>query len=165
MPGPKDATTLVWIDVGPNGKIQNATIYKSSANMMLDRGALEAARSSSYVPMTVDCQPTKGLIFFATDFTNPPEALVLTTDDIVRVQGQADVAILQRLQSATSKPIAEVLVFYSPGPPDFKTVRRFTQLYQSSGDKELDKLALDAADKQPFAKGIHLVVMTYAPVK
>ncbi len=60
---------LVQVTIGPTGNLVDASVYKSSGNMAIDRAAVRAARQSQYAPKLVNCQPTTGTYIFHADFT------------------------------------------------------------------------------------------------
>lgn len=53
------AQPMVMVEVllGPDGKVQQATINRSSGSAVLDSAAITAAKATTYTPKVVDCQP------------------------------------------------------------------------------------------------------------
>jgi TonB family protein len=68
--GPFHATVSVL--VGPDGKVEKATIVKPSGNFQFDMASLVAARQSTYTPKSVGCTPVEGTVLFNTSFVPPP---------------------------------------------------------------------------------------------
>jgi len=68
--GPFSATVSVL--VGPDGKVEKATIVKSSGNFQFDMASVLAAKRSTYTPKRIDCTPVEGTVLFNTSFTPPP---------------------------------------------------------------------------------------------
>lgn len=66
-------SVVVRIVVGPDGKVKEATIYKSSGNMTLDYAALQAARASTYKPKVIQCKPVSGVYQFPFSFVSPSQ--------------------------------------------------------------------------------------------
>lgn len=62
--GPFSATVSVL--VGPDGKVERATILKSSNNFQFDMASVVAAKHSTYTPKKVDCIPVEGTVLFNT---------------------------------------------------------------------------------------------------
>ena len=48
-------SVLVRVTVGADGRVEAATIYKSSGNMAIDRASIRAAQQTLYSPKVVDC--------------------------------------------------------------------------------------------------------------
>jgi protein TonB len=72
---PSDGQPLyaaVSVLIGPDGKIEKATIYKSSGNLGFDTASIRAARQSVFKPKVVNCQPVEGTAFFLTSLTPGP---------------------------------------------------------------------------------------------
>lgn len=67
--GPFHASVLVL--VGPDGKVEKATISQSSGNFQFDLASVLAAKRSTYTPKRVDCEPVEGTVLFNTSFTPP----------------------------------------------------------------------------------------------
>jgi TonB family protein len=69
---PEDGQPLyatVTVIVAANGKVEKATILKSSGNVSFDLASLRAARQSEYKPKMVNCEPVEGPIVFKTSLT------------------------------------------------------------------------------------------------
>ena len=47
--------------IGPDGSVQEATIYRSSGSTALDNAAVTAAKAATYSPKVVNCQPVAGV--------------------------------------------------------------------------------------------------------
>jgi TonB family protein len=62
-------TTLVKVDLEPNGSIRDASVAKSSGAPFLDTAAVAAAKASSFSPEIHDCTPVAGSYIFQVDFT------------------------------------------------------------------------------------------------
>lgn len=73
---PKGVLTyaVVTVTVGPEGVVQKAVMYKSTATPDGDKEALRVARESTYTPKVVDCKPTTGVYRFRVDFAANPSA-------------------------------------------------------------------------------------------
>jgi TonB family protein len=61
-------STLIEVDVAPNGALKSARVYKSSGNRDADLAALKAARASMYSPKVVNCHPIEARYLFRADF-------------------------------------------------------------------------------------------------
>jgi TonB family protein len=73
-------TVLAEVTVGPDGKPQDVSIYKSSGNGAIDREALRAAQASTYSPKVINCKPVIGQFLFRAEFNpgpNPADSMHL----------------------------------------------------------------------------------------
>ncbi|HLY02903.1 MAG TPA: TonB family protein [Candidatus Cybelea sp.] len=61
----------VSVLVGPDGKVEKATIVKPSGNFQFDMASVTAAKHSTYTPKKVDCMPVEGTVLFNTSFVPP----------------------------------------------------------------------------------------------
>ena len=68
--GPLNANVLVLIS--PEGKVEKATLAKSSGNLEFDWASVVAARRSAYKPKIVDCKPVEGTFIFKTSLAPYP---------------------------------------------------------------------------------------------
>jgi TonB family protein len=68
--GPFYATVSVL--VGPDGKLEKATIVKPSGSVQFDMASVSAAKRSTYTPKKVDCTPAEGTVLFNTSFVPSP---------------------------------------------------------------------------------------------
>ncbi|MBV8530327.1 MAG: energy transducer TonB [Candidatus Eremiobacteraeota bacterium] len=71
----------VAVLVGPDGKVEKTSIYKSSGDLSFDMASIRAARESTYKAKIVDCHPVEGIVYFKTLIvagTPPPQALAAT---------------------------------------------------------------------------------------
>jgi TonB family protein len=50
-------TVYVRVTIGTDGRVEAASIYKSSQNMAIDRAAIRAAQQTIYSPKIVGCLP------------------------------------------------------------------------------------------------------------
>jgi TonB family protein len=74
-PGERGAlAATVVVTVGPDGKVEKASIFKSSGDFSFDMASIRAAKSSTYTPELVDCKPIEGTYLFKTSLTpgGPP---------------------------------------------------------------------------------------------
>jgi TonB family protein len=62
-------TTLVKVELEPNGSIRDASVAKSSGAPILDMAAVAAAKASTFSPEIRDCAPVAGSYLFQVDFT------------------------------------------------------------------------------------------------
>jgi protein TonB len=62
------ATAAVAVTIDPNGRVTDAHIYRSTSDMRLDRAALIAARTTTYAPALINCEPAGGTYLFRADF-------------------------------------------------------------------------------------------------
>lgn len=67
MPKQKVSVEVV-VAVNVNGKVTNATVYKSSGNAAIDNAVLTAAKKSRYSPKMVNCVAVRGTFLFKADF-------------------------------------------------------------------------------------------------
>jgi|GEM_PF-3945238 len=67
---PLYATVLVLISA--DGKVEKASIYKSSGDLQFDMASIRAAKSSSYKPKLADCKAVEGTFLFKTSLTPNP---------------------------------------------------------------------------------------------
>lgn len=63
-----EVQVAVQVTIGPSGNLMDAKIAQSSNNMAIDQAALSAARSSTYAPKIVNCQPVVGTYLFRVTF-------------------------------------------------------------------------------------------------
>jgi TonB family protein len=59
----------VSVLVGPDGRVEKATIYRSSGYLQFDIASIRAAKSSRYKPKLIDCKPVEGTVLFKTSLT------------------------------------------------------------------------------------------------
>jgi protein TonB len=62
-------TALVKVTLSATGSVTDVSINKSAGNAALDKAAMDAAKSTQYVPETDNCVPTAGSYLFQADFT------------------------------------------------------------------------------------------------
>jgi len=61
-------TTVVQIDLLADGKLQKASVLRSSGNPMLDRAALDAAKMAEFRAERRDCAPVAGSYAYVVSF-------------------------------------------------------------------------------------------------
>jgi hypothetical protein len=66
--GITSATVAVEVFIGPNGHVDDASLYYPSGNRALDTSALNAAEGSTYAGGTALCQPSSGSYLFVVTF-------------------------------------------------------------------------------------------------
>ena len=54
-------SAVIRILVGPDGKVQDTRLIKSTGNLTLDVAAMRAARASTFNPKEIDCRPVSGV--------------------------------------------------------------------------------------------------------
>jgi TonB family protein len=59
----------VSVVVGADGRVEKASINKSSGHLQFDMASVRAAKSSTYKPKMVNCQPVEATVLFKTSFT------------------------------------------------------------------------------------------------
>jgi TonB family protein len=64
------ATVLVLI--GPDGKVEKASLYQPSGNLQFDMASIRAAKKSTFKPKLIDCKPVEGTFLFKTSLTPRP---------------------------------------------------------------------------------------------
>jgi TonB family protein len=62
----------VRILVGPDGSVQEASIYTTSGSAALDSAAIATAKASTFTPKVIYCKPVSGVYQFPVDFTTEP---------------------------------------------------------------------------------------------
>ncbi len=63
-------TTEVEVHLSASGAVLDASVYRSSGSMLLDRAAIGAARASSYSPEQRACRNIPGSYLFSAQFDN-----------------------------------------------------------------------------------------------
>ena len=61
-------TSDVRVDLDATGRLERASLYRSSGNASLDRAALAAARNETYAPEVRDCSRVGGAYVLEVDF-------------------------------------------------------------------------------------------------
>lgn len=61
-------TAVVRVLIGPDGQVQEASIWRTSEDDNLDKKAIAAASASKYAPKIVHCVPTPGVYLFTAPF-------------------------------------------------------------------------------------------------
>jgi protein TonB len=62
-------TALIKVTLSAEGSVTDVSVNKSAGNAALDKAAMDAAKSTSYVAETTNCVPTAGSYLFQADFT------------------------------------------------------------------------------------------------
>src|SRR5579863_733967 len=62
----------VSVLVSADGKVEKASIYKSSGDLQFDMASIRAAKSSNFKPKRAYCKAVEGTFFFKTSLTRNP---------------------------------------------------------------------------------------------
>jgi TonB family protein len=62
------AVAMVYVQVGSDGRVSDANIFRSSNNMETDQAVLEAAEGASYLPAMSNCHAVAAKLML--NFTN-----------------------------------------------------------------------------------------------
>lgn len=65
-----EGTALVQVNIAASGRLENATIARSTGNEHLDREALRAVLASRFAPAVAGCQPIAGRYLYEVEFRN-----------------------------------------------------------------------------------------------
>lgn len=69
LPADMPATkAVVKVLIGPDGKVKEASIFKSSGYPAFDIAVVDAARLTVYSPKVVDCKSVEGVYLFSAAF-------------------------------------------------------------------------------------------------
>ncbi|MDP9017634.1 MAG: energy transducer TonB [Candidatus Eremiobacteraeota bacterium] len=60
----------VKVDLSAGGVVTDAKVFESSGSSILDAAAVEAAKRTTYIPKTVDCEHVPGSYLFRVTFEN-----------------------------------------------------------------------------------------------
>jgi len=165
------APTAVYVQVivDADGSVQGARIYKSDGNAKLEQAAIEAARSSTFSPKIIDCNPARSSYLFRANFSPPAaSASVMPSSAAACPQPnqEAQVAAVpspapshdQSVLKAHVEAVIEVVV-------GADGVLQKEMIYKSSGFAGIDRAAYDAARRAHFTPKLVNCVPTQTDYK
>ncbi len=63
-------SAVVQVDLDETGRVTNATVVRSTGNLVLDRAAIKTVQSASYEPASAGNVPVAGAFDIVVDFAN-----------------------------------------------------------------------------------------------
>jgi protein TonB len=64
-------TATIRVDLSETGAVQGASVMKSAGSAILDRAAVQTAKSIAYAPETKSCEPTGGSYAVEVEYRDP----------------------------------------------------------------------------------------------
>ena len=146
-----NVTVLVKVTIGPDGKLQHASVYKSSGSSDIDVAAIFAAEGSTYLPRILQCKPVTGDYIAREDFVEP------TPDPSCPVRYQ-EITITHSVKpeypdGAHALGLGQVMVLVAVNIGPDGTVRSVS-IDKSSGNMAVDMAAMNAAKASSYSPKI-----------
>jgi TonB family protein len=64
-------TATIRVDLSETGTVQGASVVKSAGSAILDRAAVQTAKSLAYAPETKSCEPISGSYAVQVEYVDP----------------------------------------------------------------------------------------------